>query len=363
MAIDQDTKVVLKQRILQGADQSEHLQRVATVYINGKEYRVSAPPEAKGDALDWAPHFTVRQLVDINSEIEILDAPRALALEAVRAELENQPQQGERDDRLPLYRRAAFDRELVSFVRQAVEKARPLSLLMLDLDKFKGVNDQHGHPVGDEVLLGFAQIVAAQVEKKGKAYRYGGEEVAVLLPNFSPMESLAVGEELRKSIEKAKLSTKALNVTVSVGVACFPDHAKGAEDLLKHADAALYQAKKLGRNLVRVSGEPESRPVEIRIPLRRQPAPSEEQEILREAAQGKGQILWVQTDQHGAFISAGERTFPPAENLNMYESKKARERLQSLLKAGLIELVSRDGSGGEVYELTAKGFETAGHIE
>jgi hypothetical protein len=75
---------------LHGSNQSELLQRVATVYINGKEYRVLAPPEAKGDALDWVPHFTVRQLVDWNAEVEIHDALGVLALRTVKAELEKQ---------------------------------------------------------------------------------------------------------------------------------------------------------------------------------------------------------------------------------------------------------------------------------
>jgi len=85
-----ETKVVLKQMVLHGSNQPELLQRVATVYINGKEYRVSAPPEAKGDALEWVPHFTVRRLVDFNSEVEIHDAIGVLALKVVKEELEKQ---------------------------------------------------------------------------------------------------------------------------------------------------------------------------------------------------------------------------------------------------------------------------------
>jgi hypothetical protein len=91
-----ETKVVLKQRVLHGSDQPELLQRVATVYINGKEYRVSAPPEAKGGALDWAPHFIVRQLVDFNSEVEIHDDFGVLALRVVKEELEKQKRDANR---------------------------------------------------------------------------------------------------------------------------------------------------------------------------------------------------------------------------------------------------------------------------
>jgi hypothetical protein len=83
-----DTKVVLKTTVLQGSNYPELLQRVATVYIDGKEYRVSAPPQARGEALDWFPHFVVRRLVDVNSEEEIHDALGVLALKVVKEELE-----------------------------------------------------------------------------------------------------------------------------------------------------------------------------------------------------------------------------------------------------------------------------------
>lgn len=85
-----ESKVVLKQGVLHGSHQPGLLQRVATVYIDGKEYRVSAPPEAKGEALDWVRHFSVRELVALNSEVEIHDPVRALALKVVEEELEKQ---------------------------------------------------------------------------------------------------------------------------------------------------------------------------------------------------------------------------------------------------------------------------------
>src|SRR5262245_12161506 len=88
MLDDLDVKVVLRQTILKGSTDPLFLQKVATVYINGKEYRILAPPEATGEALEWVPHFSVRQLVDFNSEIEIHDSFGILALKAVKEELE-----------------------------------------------------------------------------------------------------------------------------------------------------------------------------------------------------------------------------------------------------------------------------------
>ncbi|MGD0124802.1 MAG: toll/interleukin-1 receptor domain-containing protein [Terriglobia bacterium] len=91
-----EVKIVLQHRILQGANQSGVPQRVATVYINGKEHRVYAPSEAKGDALDWLPHFTVRQLVDFNSEEEVHGSLRVLALKVVKEELASEKEAGAR---------------------------------------------------------------------------------------------------------------------------------------------------------------------------------------------------------------------------------------------------------------------------
>ncbi len=91
------TKIVLEQTVLQGANYPDLLQRVATVYIDGKEYRVSAPPKAKGEALDWFPHFVVRRLVDFNAEEEIHDAFGVLALKAVKEELEKKKRDAARE--------------------------------------------------------------------------------------------------------------------------------------------------------------------------------------------------------------------------------------------------------------------------
>lgn len=189
------------------------------------------------------------------------------------------------DDRLPLYRRARFDRDLEELANHAIRDGSSLALILVDPDKFKTVNDRHGHPAGDSVLLAFAERIARHVAQKGSAYRYGGDEMAVLLPNYTPDEAVALGETLRRQIEQTPLGPLRIEMTASFGVSCIPDHAHTAPALLESADKALYQAKKLGRNLVRVAGEPEtvvqkSKPVE-----RRQPSPTglhdEEAEEIR----------------------------------------------------------------------------------
>lgn len=191
----------------------------------------------------------------------------------------------EHDDRLPLYRRKIFDSDAQRFADEAIVNSEPLSLLMADLDRFKQVNDQHGHVVGDEVLLECSQLMQKRAKGKGKAYRYGGEEFAVLLPNFAVAEGVVLAEELRRAVESSPLSGRKLRMTVSVGVACVPDHAKDAPGLIARADEALLRAKRLGRNLVRVSGEPETTIDSARKMERRQPdvgvLSDEEQEAIR----------------------------------------------------------------------------------
>ena len=167
-----------------------------------------------------------------------------------------EPPQVELDDLLPLNRRGTFDEDLVEMVKTAKSTGEPLSLVMLDIDHFKGVNDKYGHPVGDEVLIAVAELAIKSLANKGKAYRYGGEEFALLLPNLSVEEAVGLAERIRKDIEKTTVSSKSLKVTVSFGIASVPDHAKNSKTLLERADAALYEAKNMGRNRVRFDGEP-----------------------------------------------------------------------------------------------------------
>lgn len=158
------------------------------------------------------------------------------------------------DDRLPLGRRRAFDQSLAEGAARAAAGGEPIALVMIDIDRFKRVNDEHGHPVGDEVLLAVAQRIVARLGRKGATYRYGGEEFAVLLPSYSADEAAGLAERLRKDIEAEPASSRGLPITASLGVAAAPEHAKDARALLEQADRALYEAKNGGRNQVRIAG-------------------------------------------------------------------------------------------------------------
>ena len=140
---------------------------------------------------------------------------------------------------------------------------------MVDLDRFKSVNDTHGHAKGDSVLAGVAGALEFVIEGKGQVYRYGGEEMLIVLPNHTVLEAVAVAERARRKLESAEIA--GLKITASFGVASFPDHGSNDADLVKGADNALYDAKNHGRNLVRVFEEPEPSKERAREPDRRLP--------------------------------------------------------------------------------------------
>ncbi|MBI4831283.1 MAG: GGDEF domain-containing protein, partial [Candidatus Lindowbacteria bacterium] len=132
---------------------------------------------------------------------------------------------------------------------------RPFSLMMIDIDNFKSVNDTYGHPAGDKVLEQLGQLIMEAIRYEDFAARYGGEEFVVVLPETSPENALHPAERLRKSLEARvfEAGDSRFSVTVSVGIAGYPDHADTMSDLVKKADSALYDAKGLGKNRVVVS--------------------------------------------------------------------------------------------------------------
>jgi diguanylate cyclase (GGDEF)-like protein len=177
-------------------------------------------------------------------------------------------------DEFSLLVKNVFNRDLPKHISLAQKEGVPSSLVMLDIDRFKtAINDAHGHPVGNEVLKFVADVIKRATGKKGGCYRWGGDEIALLLPNHSVDEATALAERIRKEIEVATISSRALKVTVSLGVAEFPSHAATAQELESNADKALYDAKRF-RNLVRVSGEPHTAP-EPKVVNRKQPSLSQ----------------------------------------------------------------------------------------
>jgi two-component system, cell cycle response regulator len=153
-----------------------------------------------------------------------------------------------------LFNHRFFDEQLRREFHRAVRHADPLSLLMIDLDHFKRVNDQHGHPFGDQVLRDAAQRVRQNVRDSDVCARYGGEEFAVILPRTPLHGALRVATRIveafraRPFVDEAPagaLEVRAVAVTTSIGVACFPaPQIADPRGLVKAADGALYRAKR-----------------------------------------------------------------------------------------------------------------------
>jgi diguanylate cyclase (GGDEF)-like protein len=124
------------------------------------------------------------------------------------------------------------------------------ALLLTDIDHFKKVNDTHGHPVGDEVLRGVAQVMRECVRKVDVAARYGGEEFAIVLEATDREGARQLAERIRKEVQKQSFNGAqgTFGVTISLGIAVYPEDGRDVKTLIAHADQALYHAKHNGRN-------------------------------------------------------------------------------------------------------------------
>ncbi|NRA35049.1 MAG: diguanylate cyclase [Polyangiaceae bacterium] len=158
-----------------------------------------------------------------------------------------------------LYNNRHFEGRLEEEVRSAIEETRVLGLALVDIDHFKKFNDTHGHRVGDFVLIETARLLAMSVRTEADAcFRYGGEELCLLLPGASAEEVEALMNEYCAKVREHcfEYEGKSLRVTVSVGVAIFPQHASSSSELFKVTDAALYASKDGGRDRVSVAKLP-----------------------------------------------------------------------------------------------------------
>lgn len=152
-----------------------------------------------------------------------------------------------------LYNRHYLDTHLKNLVRQAGEQGRALSLVIMDMDHFKSVNDTYGHSSGDEVLKLLAEVIVKTIRSADLAARYGGEEFVVLMPETDAIRCYEAAERLRKGVENASFviphPESPIKKTISIGCATMEPN-DTPESFLKRADVALYEAKNSGRNKV-----------------------------------------------------------------------------------------------------------------
>lgn len=147
----------------------------------------------------------------------------------------------------------SFDNYLNDSIKNSLDKGEQFSFLMLDIDFFKKINDTYGHSLGHSILKEFAKIVVSSCRTFDVISRMGGEEFSVLLPECPLSKALEVAERIRRNVENHNFiieNHKIIHITVSIGVAVFPDTINNADKISEKADEGLYKAKQSGRNKV-----------------------------------------------------------------------------------------------------------------
>lgn len=194
------------------------------------------PSNEDAQLVEWASQFLMKTLNREISRVETVDQAR-------------------RDSLTNLANRRTFDLELHRITERTQSGQENCTLILLDIDHFKSINDTYGHPTGDQVLKTIAETLQVltqnlRVTDYALTARYGGEEFAIILPNVDLNGGLRIAEQIRTEIEELLIKPEALTLTASLGVACTDIHGKSCEELIHYADEALYAAKKSGRNSV-----------------------------------------------------------------------------------------------------------------
>ncbi len=194
-----------------------------------------------------------------NAEARVRKANESLSVRLKEIGTLNQriQEQAIRDPITGLYNRRYLDEMLEREISRAKREGYPISLVMIDLDHFKSINDNYGHQAGDLVLQNLGRLLHENAREGDIACRYGGEEFVLVLPRLPMETALHRAEEWRESFAERCTHHGELSIycTMSIGIATYPDHAAQAEDLLEQADVAMYRAKRGGRNRTEVAGQ------------------------------------------------------------------------------------------------------------
>jgi two-component system cell cycle response regulator len=238
------------------AGMEEKQLEIPTVVITGKGDEMIASQVIQRGAYDYLPKSRISKKSLARIIHNTMEKFRMKT--EIKQAMEKMADLSTKDELTDLYNRRYFIEFAEREVAGAERYAQNLSLLMLDLDFFKQINDNHGHPAGDSVLKQTAHLLKKSIRQCDVACRYGGEEFAVIMPNTCLTDARIFCERLRKKIKKAtvRYDSKKIRFTVSIGLAQFtPKIDKSIAHLIKRADNGLYAAKQQGRNCVIAVGD------------------------------------------------------------------------------------------------------------
>jgi diguanylate cyclase (GGDEF)-like protein len=219
---------------------------------------VAVVPIFTGDEFRGAMHLQLKELDYDNSTQRRIDIAKKIVEQVIT--INDQIENITSIDALTgVYNRHFYETQLPIEIERATRTGGKLSMLLLDIDDFKKINDTYGHKKGDEALSAVAGLIKHNLRKIDLPFRYGGEEFVILLPGTSEIEAVHTAERLRTVIDTytgiEADDGEARQITVSVGVAVFPDHARTEEELFVKADTAMFRAKHRGKNRVELYGE------------------------------------------------------------------------------------------------------------
>ncbi len=189
-------------------------------------------------------------MVKISRDISYMEKHIGFAMQFWEAQ-----QMSLHDDLTNLYNQKYMMPVLESEIAQAQREQSKFTVLFMDIDYFKAVNDTRGHWVGSKLLVEVSRILKANLRRCDYAFRFGGDEFVVVLPQTDTEAAIPAAERFRNAIEKTNfiIDGEELQLTLSIGLACFPDHARTYKDILQIADAAMYSGKIKSRNIVFVA--------------------------------------------------------------------------------------------------------------
>ena len=191
-------------------------------------------------------------MLDAQERLRVVNEELQKQLEEITKLEQQVREQAIRDALTGLYNRHHLLNVLEAEFCRAERKGHSIAFMLIDLDHFKKVNDSYGHQAGDTTLQAATQVIGKSIRRSDIAFRYGGEEFLVILPEITLNNARQRAEQLRQAIDELEILFKGetIHISASIGMAIYPQHGSTGDEMLSRVDHALYQAKKAGRNKV-----------------------------------------------------------------------------------------------------------------